>query len=742
MSSASRLIIFGLLTALFGLGVNSSSPLAELEIEWGLTVLFKLRGPRPASDDIIVVTIENTSSAPFSLPRKPSLRPRSEHADVVRRLVALGVQVIVFDIFFEKPGDRIEDQAFARAIRAAGNVVLAEYLAFTQWRIADNQARVEKWLPPFPELAREALALAPFPLPRVPATINQCWLFKQGAGDIPTLPAAAFYIYALPFYDDLLHLLRNTAPRVAANLVDNTALIGKSDKLRILVDKLGRKLRTDPDLARQLLMQLQNKTVIIDSRTRTLLTALINMHLTGNSFYLDFYGPPGSITTLSYADILQKKHPELSGKVVFIGFSQDQVSEQQKQDLFHTVFARPDGADLTGVEIAATAFGNLLENRNIQPLDIPQRLLLIILWGLVLGTLLLWPSVKGLFVIAGIALTLYLAIADYLFTRNGLWLPLVVPLLFQAPFAILGALLWHYLESRRECQKVYENIGYFLPGRMVTELVQEKGDIASHGELIHGICIFTDAQQYTALSERLSPEQLRSLLNDYFEILFKPITRSGGFISDVVGDAMLALWKIENDDREARLRACEVALDISASIDAFNQKADRSLRCRLPTRVGLHCGAMLLGPVGAGEHYEFRAVGDTVNTVTRIQELNKYLGTRLLVSKEMIEDVEGFVHRELGRFRLAGKNIATIVHELVGKVEQIDPREQDRYRYFTTGLQAFQAQHWEQALTIFAGLLERYGDDGPTRYYLRLGEQYAKRLPGIPWDGIIPLERK
>ena len=123
-------------------------------------------------------------------------------------------------------------------------------------------------------------------------------------------------------------------------------------------------------------------------------------------------------------------------------------------------------------------------------------------------------------------------------------------------------------------------------------------------------------------------------MNRYYAVLFEPVKRHGGLVQDVVGDSMLAIWATTEPDASLRNRACLAALDIAAAVDRFN--AD-SGRLALPTRIGLHSGRLLLGSVGAMDHYEYRAVGDIVNTATRLEGLNKHLGTRMLVSADVLE---------------------------------------------------------------------------------------------------------
>ena len=251
------------------------------------------------------------------------------------------------------------------------------------------------------------------------------------------------------------------------------------------------------------------------------------------------------------------------------------------------------------------------------------------------------------------------------------------------------------------------------------------------------MCLFSDAERYTTLAEGLSPQALHALLNRYYDALFEPVRRHGGFVSDVVGDAMLALWATAGPDPETRVEACRAALEIMAGSPGGSGPY-------LPTRIGLHCGEVVLGNVGAGEHFEYRAVGDIVNTAQRIEDLNKRLGTRVLASAEVMEGLAGglgaVLVREIGRFCFIGKSRPLTLHQLwLPGTEAADLCERRRAG-FAAGLAAFRIQDFGQAGRIFEALLQELGEDGPARFYLALCKRYRRTSPAAPWDGTVYLD--
>jgi len=189
-------------------------------------------------------------------------------------------------------------------------------------------------------------------------------------------------------------------------------------------------------------------------------------------------------------------------------------------------------------------------------------------------------------------------------------------LVIQAPVVITVAIIWRNYEVNRDHARTREAFGRFIPGHVVEKVSADLSLISEAGELANGVCLATDAEQYTRLSEQLHPGELKFVLDEYYKAIGSPVGEYGGIISDVVGDALLAIWAAPESGVELRTRACEAALKISAAAENFRSSINN---INLPTRIGLHAGEMFLGNVGAGKHFEYRAIGDIVNTANRIQ---------------------------------------------------------------------------------------------------------------------------
>lgn len=746
-SEALRAAALGIMVGLAGASVLVTPLGRWAEENGGLSWLFKLRGPRPAHEDVVVVSIDRESSERLGLTNVPRKWPRALHAELVRILAQQGAAVVTFDVIFQEPRDPEDDREFGKAIREAGNVLLFEYLERQTLKTGGSdgqgQISIEKRVPPIPELARSALGLAPFPLPKVPAKVSQVWLFKPEIGDAPTMPMVALQAYCSSVYDELLAMLRTVAPD---RLNELPARVGASDAdepVQVVAQKLRRMFQSDGTLAGRLTERLRTADPQVDPARLALLESLIEGYASPHSGYLNFYGPPRTVNTVPYYRVLEMGDADtvadggtFSGKAVFVGYS-EQLQPEQK-DGFYTVYSQETGLDLSGVEIAATAFANLLERRTLRLASTPTELTLVLFWGLLLVLGLRLAPTRALIPVALGLGGLYFATVYALFERGDYWLPLAVPLLWQVPLATLAVLMWNYRDAYRERQNIREAFGYHLPSEVVDQLASGLGDITAPSQQMYGICLATDAGHYTTLSEKLLPAELHDVMNRYYETIFAPVRLAGGVVSDVIGDAMLAIWASESPSESLRRQACQAALDIAESVDGFNRVQGT---VALPTRIGLHCGELALGHIGAIDHYEYRAVGDIVNTATRIEGLNKQLGTSVLASGEVIRGLDDFVTRELGRFLLKNKTRPVCIHELIERDGEAQPDSTDSFAQFATAREAFQQQRWTEAIDAFSAFIERRGEDGPARYYLSLCERY-RGAPPTKWDGVIRVATK
>ena len=274
MSRLHKAVVVGFFTGILGL-VMSLAPIGlDLEEVLGLDLLFKLRGQKEVPAEIIIVTMDKISSDNLKLPAEPRKWPRSLHARLIENLLNKGVSLIAFDIIFDEPHSADDDSIFARAIDTAANVVLGEYIErdFVQLdpKTPGADVSIETLVPPFAPLARAAVAVAPFPLPKVPVKVSQYWTFKTSAGDTPTLPVVAFQVFAAHVYDDFLRLLKKSSTSAITDLpIDKETLIA-GKKVDVVVRNLREIFQRNPLLSDKMVEELAASS--IDEHKKSVIT--------------------------------------------------------------------------------------------------------------------------------------------------------------------------------------------------------------------------------------------------------------------------------------------------------------------------------------------------------------------------------------------------------------------------------------------------------------------------------------
>jgi adenylate cyclase len=705
----------GILGIVFGLGAAllSLSPYASLlEEKIGLGLLFALRGQQPAPAEVAIVNIDRESANQPGLSDNPAQWPRRLHAELIRRLHAAGAELIGFNIFFSAPQAQ-DDADMAAAMREADSVVLANFLRLKHLQ---GGAYVESLEEPPSILAEAAKATAPFLLPQGEEADR--FLARYGeSGDHPTLPTALLRQFAIKRLAGLTdYLLRESGQTL--NGMPLTSL-PPAEQAAIFA-ALESTLSQHPEVQSKLLRQLRE--LKLPPGQAAPLRSLLETLTGENTRYFNHYGPTGSIVRIPYYQLLAQQDrtaaETLRGRIVLVGFDED----FQPEGLFFSPFS-----SVSSLDLAATAVANLLNHNDIRPVfnRLGQSAWLL-LWGMAIGLLATRRLRVGVGSIVLLSF-LYLAAAGWLFSAYALWLPVLLPLFLLAPAGTLSCLLNNYLNRWRENRQIHSVIERFIPEEAAQrDSTLEERDYQSKTSF--GVCLSTDAGQYTALAETLRPVDLGTLMNEYYSALYPAVRQHGGWVSDVIGDAMMAVWSVEHDGADMRAKALHAALAMLRTVNEF--EARRNIK--LPIRMGLHYGEMSVGFVGGEKHGAYRAVGDTVNIASRLEGLNKLLGTRILVSEAMVAKLPGFATRPIGKFMLPGKTHAVAVHELLAPLEATNAGLIKQIGQFSEALTLFQLAQWREAAAAFAALTEAFPEDGPCRFYYETAKSYAENPEANP----------
>lgn len=706
--------------ALGGVLIGLSPFVASLEERLGLGLLYALRGTAPPPSQVLILGIDHESALRLRAPDEPHAWPRKLHAEVLANARRGHAELVAFNIFFSGPSPEPgADAAMAEAMRGLHGTVLTDYVKPRQ---LGSGLYIESVVEPVETLAEAALATAPFLLPKDAAGAHQFLTFFGQEDPRMTLPTLLLVAYILRAHClELVGWLDAAEPGLSASLLEGrAACTGGPWNFEALARRWQARFLAQPELETALVQALESQGLA--EPVRRLFRSLVRVLAGDGLRYFSHYGPARSFPTLPYYQLAGAPADEvlamLRGKIVLVGYLED-FQPETTEGLFYTPFS-----PVSSVELAAAALANLLEDRQVYPALSPLReACLLLAFGMLLGLAASAASMpRGL--AYGTALGgAYLAGAVFCFEADGGWLPLAVPLGFQRPAALLACLWLNYLRRAHREAAMQSVIHRFIPVDMFSQLTrhQHAEALPAYGRLAMGVCLATDAGRYTSLAETMEPMALARLMNTYYEAIFAPVTRHGGWISDVIGDAMLAIWIAEDGDgAKARRKALAAAAELRQAVRGF--EAGHGLV--FPVRMGLHHGELRIGYVGTAERGEIRAVGDTVNTAARLEALNKLLGTQILAEQSVLDGVAvpGRV-RPLGEFLLAGKTRPIAVAEVVAGAEA-PPAVDPLHARFADALELFKAERWREAHAAFTLLTLQYPEDGPSRFYHQTCQAY------------------
>lgn len=758
MRQATRIGLSTAAAAMIGIAFAALPWGAALEEAVGLDWLFRLRGPVPAPSDVAVVAFDRSTARELELSPDSRDWSRVWHARIIDQLTARGASVIALDIAFDTPREEDEDAALTAAVAQSGRVVLFERLAAERRAITDPTGKLkgfvwsEQLVPPIDRLLKGAIGCAPFPLPKVGPTVRRFWAFKPGP-DVATLPAVALQVHALDLLGSWRNLLRAAGAGGVDELPRSRQEITNAAALRRMMRHLRATFQSDPGLADRVVQHLNDASIpaltALAGEQRRRLTALARLYQGGDDRYVNFYGPPGTIATVPYHTLLQGQQvrpemprggpprPDLAGKVVFVGSSD--LHDPGQPDRFSTVFSRADGVDLSGVEIAATAYANLSSTSSIRQAGPLTAGGVLLGFGAVVGFAA--AALGAPFAVpAVVALTASFVAAVYLaFAGAHLWLPLTTPLFVQVPVALVVGLLGQYVVARRERQRARRMASYFIPEQVVREVTEKGLHPLSIGREVYATCLATDVESFTAVTEALRPQELAHLMNEYFETLAAALQKNGADICEFYADSIMAAWTSHGPDPDLYRHACLAALDARAAINQFNARNGAKA---LPTRIGLHAGRVLMGPAGGGGRFVYGVRGDAANVAARIEQLNKHLQTRILASWDVCGGETDLILRPVGNFKLMGKSSALSLAEIVGRAGEVDPGKQRLLQRFDDALAVFRRQRWTEAALLFKAILDDDPHDGPSRFYLSRCRLYEMTAPAQEDAAVISMLTK
>jgi adenylate cyclase len=348
------------------------------------------------------------------------------------------------------------------------------------------------------------------------------------------------------------------------------------------------------------------------------------------------------------------------GKHVLIGV------DLPLDDRHPTPFAALNGVKagtLPGVVIHAHALAQIRGGQSITRAGVlPVGLLLLSGMGLAgwlawrpLPVLLKPPLLMGL-------LAAIIATAALLYWRFGVVVPAIWPsVLVAGVFTVVAFLAWH--RDNDERRFIRQAFSQYVSPAVVDTILRDPGSLRLGGERRTITCVFTDLEGFTGFSEGLAPERTALLLNDYLDRVCDLFVAHGATIDKVIGDSVVGFFGAPAPQEDQAMRAVALALELDLLAEEFRAGLAADGVSLGVTRIGVHSGPAIVGNFGGKRFFDYTAIGDTVNTASRLEGANRYLGTRICVSAQVVEAATEYTYRPAGIIYLKGKNRGIEVFE-------------------------------------------------------------------------------
>jgi adenylate cyclase len=657
-------------------------------------------------DDVSLKTAETQFGLPYPWPRE-------SYATAVKFFKRAGAKAVVFDFLFtsKSPNGVEDDRQFAKAAQAQGAVFSGLQIAAASQ--PDAVRRVESQ----PDLY--SLPLKPdgkfFEGHGIDAPYPPLWGGFKGLGDVN-------------FYQDTDSLNR---------------------KARLLSGLHG---KTYPSLALSAVWNLDGRPAIgRDGR---------DLKLGSKSFALDkdgmldilFRRPPPRAQSARLIDVISSEvalssgeKPSLDparfkGKVVVIGSDAPGLLDLRP----HPLNKRGPG-----VELQAMVLDNLLSGQSLRVVPMAWwswLILLLLCVAIARGSFSYrFPLMLLPFLIAVVATA---ALAVWLYQEKQILIPLAVPAAAYALSLILAA-EENYLLERKQRNRVQNIFGQFLSPAVLKKLGTHLDELKTGGETKNLAVFFSDLAGFTSFSEKLTPDQLVVILNEYLEEMAEVIVgRHDGYVDKYIGDAIMAIWGAPTAHANPALEAaqaawhCQVRLaEIQAKLATMGLDAGDE---GLVMRIGIHYGPCVVGLMGSSRKLNYTVMGDTVNTASRLEGANKPYGTRIMLSDTAREACGGAVlTRVLDYLKVKGKTEPTKVHHLLGlKGEPGLLYEASYVDSYHAALELYRQGDFKAGKAAFEACLAKQPKDTVAALYRERCLHFMEDPPEGVWDGVYTMKTK
>lgn len=450
-----------------------------------------------------------------------------------------------------------------------------------------------------------------------------------------------------------------------------------------------------------------------------------------------YQGFDHTYTYISATDILNNNvDPErLNGKIVFVGTSAIGLGD---------LHATPFDSSFPGVEIHATVADIMLHKTfPVEPdWDLGAIVMMIFFFGFVFAIIIPFMNVLLSIFVPMLVMCALIYFNLWLWSAQGIYLSGVIVYIMMFLISLVNIAYGYIFEARKRHQ-LKDMFGQYVPAAHVEQMSESSKAYTFEGESRDMSVLFADIRSFTTISEKLEPNQLKRLLNDYFTPMTKIIFDNGGTIDKYVGDMIMAFWgaPLENPNhkRDAVMAGFEM---LKAAKEMHHQFSDMGVE-EINIGVGINSGPMNVGDMGSTYRRSYTVLGDSVNLGSRLESATKFYGVSFIISEETYEGCrDTIVARHLDRVKVKGKADAVEIYEPICTMDELTPELKKELEQLDQAQSLYLEAQWDEASARFKKLHEAYPDVKIYGMYIERIQALKESGIGPDWDGCFVREEK
>ncbi|MEH2502365.1 adenylate cyclase [Bradyrhizobium sp. AZCC 1578] len=517
-----------------------------------------------------------------------------------------------------------------------------------------------------------------------------------------------------------------------------------------------------PSMAVELASRALGTAPEFDERGRLTLAGYRVPGRVPNTMTLNFEGGSDDIPTFSFADLRAcavKNDKDyfrrwFGGKVVIFGTVLDIEDRRFTSKRFATgiegartprcttestpVTAGFKKSTIAGVYVHATAVNNLIaRNGVVEPGPLLRLLIAALIAALAAAAAWLFRPVIAFAAWTGM-IVVGVAGATVAF-NHALALPLVEPILASLT-ALAATIGFRFVIADKDRRLLQKSFALYLAPHVINRMLSSSKLPELGGETRNVTVFFSDIEGFSLIAEKMSPDGLMELMNEYLSAMTDVIERHGGYVDKYIGDSIVAVFGAPADDPDHAANAARAALDCCTQLAELNASSAVFRDYKLAQRIGINSGEALVGNFGSRRRFNYSVMSDAVNLASRLEGANKFYGTTVIASETTVALTgQAFAWRELDAIRVKGRTQALKIYELLALSAGLTPSQQTVIANYADGLAHWRAREFERAAACFG----RSADiDRPASLFAARARELAQNPPGDDWDPIRTLQEK